>query len=743
MVLSTSHWGAFNVTTDGSRILSVAPFEEDREPTDIINVIPKAVHHHTRIARPAIRKNWLSGRTGARDPGKENFVELPWDEALDIAAAEIDRVVQSHGSNAIFGGSYGWASAGRFHHAQSQLKRFLNCTGGFVSGYGSYSAGASYVIIPHMFGVDHHEFSWCWQNSWKDIVEHTETLVAFGGINPKNSQVNAGGIGCHKTRTHLSALISKGADVLTVSPQATDGPADGEWLPIRPGTDVAMMLGLAYVIETEELADRNFLDRCTEGYFQFCAYLMGDTDGQPKSPEWASQICDVSADQIRNLARKMATTRTFITVAWALQRAEWGEQTYWMATTLASMIGQIGLAGGGVGFGYGAVGGIGSGIQLLSGCTFPQGENKVQDVIPVARIADMLLNPGGDYHFNGRKEKYPDIRMVYWAGGNPFHHHQDLKRLQKAWNRPETIIVNEPWWTATAQRADIIFPVTTTYEREDIGRDKSDPFIFHMPKLIEPVGDARNDHQIFCGLAKRLQIEDAFTEARSESEWLQHLYGQFEDRCAAAGVDVPTFQELKERNWVHLQNLRDAPESPLVKFRKFPDQYPLNTPSGRIEIFSKTIKQFGYEDCIGHPVWCEPTEWLGSELATEFPLHLVSPQPSDKLHSQFESALADHHGTRPTPISIHTNAAAKRGIKNEDIVEVFNNRGKCLATANITDKIREDVVSLPTGAWLSLDEHDRDLQGNPNVLTRDIGTSRLSQGATSHTTQVDLRRVEK
>ena len=135
--------------------------------------------------------------------------------------------------------------------------------------------------------------------------------------------------------------------------------------------------------------------------------------------------------------------------SWSLQRAQNGEQPFWMAATLAAMLGQIGLPGGGVGYGYGAIGGVGVSVKRLKGMTFPQGENPVKTVIPVARVADMLLHPGDRYDFNGETRTYPDIRLVYWCGGNPFHHHQDLNRLGQAFQQPETIIVHEPWWTAT------------------------------------------------------------------------------------------------------------------------------------------------------------------------------------------------------------------------------------------------------------------------------------------------------
>src|SRR5690606_14628439 len=130
--------------------------------------------------------------------------------------------------------------------------------------------------------------------------------------------------------------------------------------------------------------------------------------------------------------------------------------------------------------------------------------------IPVARIADLLLSPGKKFSFDGQELEYPDIRLIYWAGGNPFHHHQDLFRLRQAFQRPETIIVHEPYWTATARHADIVLPATTALERNDIGGSSRDPYVFAMHKAVEPVGEARDDFRIFSELADRLGAGERF-----------------------------------------------------------------------------------------------------------------------------------------------------------------------------------------------------------------------------------------
>lgn len=735
--VTSSHWGAFEVDVEGDRIVATRPFSQDPHSTTIPDILPVAVHHRTRVLRPAIRRGWMEGRD-RKGRGSDAFVEVPWDEALDIAATDIDRVRKTHGNEAIFGGSYGWSSAGRFHHAQSQVHRFLNTIGGYVASFGSYSTGCAQAIMPHVFGANFLNLVYEHQDSWETICEHTETLVMFGGINPKNSQVSMGGITEHETAGWFDRFAQKGMRCINIGPQRTDAPAGCEWLALRPASDTAMMLALAYVLEEEGLTDTGFLSRCTVGFERFRPYLMGQLDGQPKTPDWASPLCGVDAEAIRSLARRMAGTRTLITVAWSLQRGEHGEQPYWMSAVLAAMLGQIGLPGGGVGYGYGAIGGVGKTLIGLSGMTLSQQKNPIGTVIPVARIGDMLRNPGQPYDFNGKRAPYPDIRLIYWAGGNPFHHHQDLNSLHEAWQKPETIIVNEPWWTATAKRADIVFPATTPYEREDIGRANLDDYLFHMPQLIPPVGEARDDYDIFAGLSRHLGFEAEFTEGRNAQEWIRNLYDDYKNMAAGQDIEVPDLDRLKDRNWIRLPIRVDGPNRTLfAPFREDPHGVPLKTPSGKIEIFSQTIASFAYDDCPGHPVWLPPVEWLGNATAA-YPLHLVSPQPGDKLHSQMESALADVTGARPVAIVIHPDNASQRGIQSGDLVRVFNARGACRARALVSGDIQPGVVSLPTGAWFGDPGCNIDPHGNPNVLTLDVGTSRLGQGCSAHTALVEV-----
>ena len=751
-VRSSTHWGVYDVQIEAGRPVKVTPFQDDPDPSDIGQSLLDAVDHPVRIDRPYIRRGWLE-RGRAADHGirgDDSFVPVGWDEALDLAAAEIGRVIETHGNGAIFGGSYGWASAGRFHHAQSQVHRFLNTLGGYVRHVGSYSLGAADVIVPHVLGVDMGEMLRRQTPSWSIIAEHTELMVMFGGIGRKNAQVNDGGCTRHRTRAGLESCRKAGVRFVSISPSRSDSweGIDAEWMPIRPSSDVALMLAIAYVLETEDLCDRGFLDKYTEGYDRFRPYLLGLSDGHPKTPEWAENLTGIGADSIAELARRMASSRCVISVSWSLQRAEFGEQPYWMAITLAAMLGQIGLPGGGIGFGYGVIDSIGSATRPLRGLAFPQGRNAVDDFIPVARIADMLLNPGATYRFNGETRTYPDIRLVYWCGGNPFHHHQDLNRLQQAWQKPDTIIVNESWWTATAKRADIVFPAAMMLERNDIGRTTPDAYLIAMPKAIEPFAKARTDYDIFAGLAARLGREPDFTQGRSEWDWLETLYAEFRNGLADAGIPIPSISEFWDSGTLRLPI--DGPEQATIGFADFrsnPVSAPLATPSGKIEIFSDTIASFRLNDCPGHAMWQEPREWLGAQRAQDYPLHLMSPQPAGKLHSQLDfgrTSIAGKENGREC-VSINSNDADTRRIKDGDTVRIFNDRGACLATARVTDQIMPGVASLPTGAWFdpisggrSTNDTPLENSGNPNVLTQDLGTSELAQGCTAHSTLVEI-----
>jgi len=747
-VVHSSHWGAFVADVSSGDVVSVRPYLDDPNPASLLASIPDALTSQVRVAAPAVRRGWLEGGPGSTSQrrGADEFVEVAWDDALSLVARELDRVKREHGNAAIFGGSYGWSSAGRFHHAKTQVNRFLGLFGGYTGQVGNYSYAAGMQILPHVLGTAAATSGDA--TSWDVIEANTKLWVMFGGAPLKNAQVEAGGVARHDAAERLRAARAAGTEFVLVSPLRDDAPQflQPQWLPVRPNTDTALMLGLAHTLLIEGLHDEQFLTRYCSGWERFRSYLDGEVDDQPKSAEWAAAICEIDADVLRDLARRMASTRTMISTTWSLQRADHGEQPFWMTVTLAAMLGQIGLPGGGFGFAYGDAATIGSRRRQVSAPTMSAGRNPADSWIPVARIADMLLNPGGQYEFDGEQRRYPDTRLVYWAGGNPFHHHQDLNRLVEGWKYPETIVVHEPWWTATARHADIVLPATTTLERNDIGASPRDCFVMAMHRAVEPIGAARDDYTIFSELARRLGFADEFTHGRDEQAWLRHLYEQARAGAAERGTDMPTFDDFWEQG--HAELPKDTGYVLLGDFRRDPDAHALPTPSGRIEIYSETVAGFEYDDCPGHPTWLEPTEWLGAEDVTRHPLHLLSNQPRTRLHGQLDmgrvSQLSKIQGREPC--RLNPVDAAARGIRKGDVIRVFNDRGACLAGAVISDAVRPGVIQLSTGAWYDPSDPSSsgslEVHGNPNVLTADRGTSRLAQGPSAHSALVQVERYD-
>jgi biotin/methionine sulfoxide reductase len=743
----SAHWGAFGVrmAADG---VEIVPHPRDPDPSPLLGNIPAALAHRARIARPMARRGWLDDGPGPdRRRGRDEFVPLAWPRALDLAAAELRRVYDADGGDGVFGGSYGWASAGRFHDAQSQLHRFLNLLGGYVRSVGSYSSAAASVILPHVIGP---QSAVAGNNvSWAELAAETGLIWAFGGMALKNNDVGGGGTSRHIAREMLDAARRRGAEFHLIGPLRDDiaAEAGAVWHPIRPGTDVALMLGLAHTLAAEGRHDRGFLDRCCIGWPEFEAYLFGREDGLVKDANWAASICGLAAETIVALARRAAGRRTLVTCSQSLQRAEHGEQPIWMAVVLAAMLGQIGLPGGGFAYALGSTSNTGKPPLAVPLPALPQGRNRVGASIPVARIADMLLEPGASFDFNGARLAYPAIRLVYWAGGNPFHHHQDLNRLRQAFARPDTVIVHDSVWTATARHADLVLPATITLEREDIGAAAGDPLLLAMHRAASPYGEARDDHAILSGLARRLGFAAAFTEGRSPREWLAAIYEPTRRALAEIGAEAPDFAGFWERGELALPTL-DWDGGIVRAFRRDPECAPLPTPSGRIEIASATIAGFGYRDCPGHPAWLAPAEAEGSSAARRHPLTLVANQPAARLHSQLDfgavSQKAKIKGREP--VRIHPQDAALRGIGDGDIVRLYNGRGQCLAGAVLSTALRQGVAQMSTGAWYDPEDPAAEaplcVHGNPNVLTRDAGTSRLAQGCTGQLARIEIERFD-
>ncbi|MEK8174778.1 molybdopterin-dependent oxidoreductase [Streptomyces sp. M19] len=374
-----------------------------------------------------------------------------------------------------------------------------------------------------------------------------------------------------------------------------------------PATDTALMLGLAHTLLTEGRHDRDFLDRCTTGFETFARYLDGGADGTPKSADWAAGICGVAAEEIRRLARRMAASRTMVTVTWSLQRARHGEQPVWAGLALAAMLGQIGLPGGGFGHGYGSMGDVGDhGPRCrCRGC--PKAPTPSRSSSPAPGSPTCCCTPARRTTTTASAAPTPTSA---WCTGRAATRSTTTRTSEAAprLRRPDTVVVHDPHWTATARHADIVLPATTTLEREDFGAGRRDTHLIAMHRVVDPVGLARDDHTILAELAARLGFARRFTEGRTPREWLAHLYGTWRTGLKTiTGADAPGFEEFWAAGSMNCP--RGPRLHPLRRLQARPGRAPAGHPSGRIEITSATVAGFGLPDCPGHPAWLEPEEW--------------------------------------------------------------------------------------------------------------------------------------
>lgn len=753
-ILTGAHWGAFEAIVENGRMIATQPVKDDPYPNELIEMAPYQVHADNRVKYPMVRKSWLEGGPGSRTElrGRDEWIRVSWDKATELVAGEISRIQRDHGPQAIHAGSYGWKSVGMFHNCRTLLQRMMNLSGGFLGYAGDYSTGAAQVIMSHVVGsMEVYEQ----QTAWPNVIENSQ-LVVLWGCNPMITLKNSWNMPDHYGQTGFAALKEKGTRVISIDPLHNDSAQflNAEWIAPRPYTDSALLLGVAHTLLTEKLHNPDFLNTYTVGFDKFAAYLLGKEDNQPKTAEWAADISGVSADEIRTLARDMAKQRTMIMSGWGIQRQHHGEQQHWLLVTVTAMLGQIGQPGGGFGFSYHYSSGGSPTAKggILSGISAGNAPKNSPTPIPVARIADCLANPGKTIDFNGSKITYPDVKMVYVAGGNPFHHHQDTNNLVKAWQRPETIVVNEPYWTATAKHADIVLPATTSYEHNDLemGGDYSQLYVFPMHQCVQPQHESRNDFDIFAAISEKLGVAEAFTEGKDETQWLKSMYDDMQIQARAARVALPLFDMFWNSNnyvrfpvpqantqWVRFADFR---ENPLLN--------PLGTPSGKIEIHSDAIAKMNYADCQGIPTWMPPHEWYRGPEAAQYPLSLNTAHPINRLHSQLDNtplrkkyAVADREA-----IAINTEDAQKRGITDGDLVRAFNSRGQILVGAIVTNDVRPGVVRVSEGAWFDPADPSKPgsicKNGNINCLTFDIGSSSLAQGNCGHMAQLEIEKYQ-
>ena len=652
-------------------------------------------------------------RVGPRGEGR--FEQISWDRALDEIAGEMLRIRATYGNAAILDASRTGTQS--MLHGRGAAQRFINMFGGCTDLWSNMSAEAEVFSIRMTYGAKAE-----YKSSGREPTDYANSrFILMWGWSPGDGTFGTG------TMAYLRDAKKQGTHIVCVDPRrtATSKLLADEHIFIRPSTDAAALIAMAHVIVTEGLHDQAYCDRYVLGFDEahlpdgapagasYRSYLLGLTDGTPKTPEWAEAITGIPADTLRTLAIRFATAKpAALQTGYAPGRTAFGEQFHRAAYALAAITGNVGIVGGNSGTSNGATGR--SGIKSL-----PIGRNPID-----ARVASPLL---ADLLARGRDGGYPaDIRMIYSSGGDLFNQCPNAGKMAASLDKVEFFVAQDHFLTPTARFADIVLPATTSWERNDIHVPWAGAghYAIFMKQAIAPMYECRDDIDIFADLARRVGIEGY--NDKTEMEWLREF--------ATPAVD--DFDRFVEQGVA-----RFAPPADAVAFAREirdPERFPFSTPSGKIEIYSTVLAAkpdyYGLGAMSPIPTWVPPPA-----PDTRHPLQLCTPKSRARTHSI--------HGNQPglarvdpDTVWINTADAAARGIVDGQSVRVFNDIGATVLPATVTDRVLAGVVSIKEGAWFTPNEDGVDSEGCANALTMDRAAP---CGATTYNTnQVEVVGVD-
>lgn len=662
---------------------------------------------------------------GDRHPenrGKSGYERISWDDAFSIVAGEIKRVRDTYGPASMLLRSGGGDTA--HLHTRRPMNRLLCMAGGYSETWGmiSYEGGrfaelATYGTLST-------------RNSTDGLLN--SRLIILWGWDPSTSVSDC------NTLWYIIRAKEGGTRVISVDPRYTEtaSAVAHQWIPIRPGTDAAMLIAMAYVMINENLYDQKFLDTYTVGFEKFRDYVTGIKDGIAKTPAWAETITGVPAAVIEGLAREYATTKPAALMAGiGPGRTAYGEQYHRAAMTLAAMTGNIGIHGGSTagrchtGFG---------GFPCMKLSPILEAPNPVEDNAPQRKYGLIYKGPYNrgrvntslvaDAILKGREGGYPyEYRLIYVLNANTVNMAPDINKIVRAFRRVEFVAVQEQFMTATAKFADIILPVCTFLERNDVVIGEGVPFYGYANKAIEPLYESKSHYDIAAGIAAKMGISD-FAD-KTEDEWLREL---------VKGSDIPDYDEFKQKGFY-----RPEAAKQYVAFKneiEDPANHPFPTPSGKIEIYCQRLADMHHPRIPPIPEYIETWESLNDPLAHKYPLQLITSQFRRRAHSQFEN-LPWLRETQEHVVQLNPVDAKARGIREGDKVLVFNDRGNMTIPAHLTERIMPGVVDIGAGAWYDPDENGTDRGGCSNVLTSD----QISPGGAVpfHTALVQVQRYEE
>jgi anaerobic dimethyl sulfoxide reductase subunit A len=553
---------------------------------------------------------------------------------------------------------------------------------------------------------------------------------------------------------YIKKARERGAKVICIDPRKTMsavGLAD-DWIQIRPGTDTAMMSAMAFVMITENLYDTRFVETHCIGFDEtqmpvglgneetYKDYILGHRDGIPKTPEWAEAITTVPREKIIRIAREYATIKPgMLYQGYGMQRRAYGEQVVRAGCVLAAITGNVGIPGGWA---------SGHGLQSHGGplgAVMPLGDNPIPASIPVQAWDEAVLRGtemGSQNGVKGADRLDNNIKLIYAVATNCLiNQHMNINRstqLLADESLVEFLVVQDQFLTPTGRFADIILPVCTSFETYGIqdGWKHSDCVLL-MPKLVDPLPETKSDYRICVEVADRLGIREAFTEGRDERAWIEYFLDVYRER---AFPDIPKLEQFEQSNMGAYRVMVTEPIIPFSNFRKDPENHPLNTPSGKIEIFSTKLYDKGRPDEIpAVPKYIQEWESPFGPEAKRYPLQAMGSHTMQRVHSTHDNNDWLEEAF-PQRVFMNPLDAEERGFHDGDRVKVYNQRGALILPCRLTNRIMPGIVDIPQGAWWAPDKDKICWAGSINVLTSERLTP-LAFGNAQHTIMVEVERV--
>ncbi len=720
----------FDVYVENGRAVKIRGSERTFGPDNLkLTPCSRAGSYIERLNHPD-RLKYPLRRTGRR--GEGSFERISWDEALDTVASELTRISSKYGPQSRWV-NYATGSLGKLAERMF-FKRLLALTGGYLDSYNTYSNACTVQATPYTYGT-------AVTASSRDTWFHSKLIILWGH-NPVETIFGTG------TGWYLKEAKKRGARIIVIDPRRSDSAktlADW-WIPVRPTTDNALMDAMTWVMITENIYNREFVEKFCIGFDEesmpegiaeghsLSAYVLGTHDGVAKTPEWAEAICGVPADDIRKLAREFALSKPAALVqGWGPQRHAYGEQPARGATVLAAITGNVGIDGG-------WASGAAQGRRVPLASVVP--ENPVKASIPIYIWPDAIekgTSLGADDGLVGADKLDSNIKFIANLAGNIIgNQHSDINataELLADESKCEFILVADEFMTNSARLADIVLPSTNFMERIDILESGNQGrYAVFLEKIVEPEFERRTGYDWIAEIADRIGLGSEFREGRSYEDWARYVVAETQKRVP----DFPDFEKFR-RESIYF------PESgaPYVAFREQiedPANNPFPTPSGKIELFSERLYRMNKPDVIPAVPKYVPA-WEGPEdpLIKEFPLQLIAWHSKRSAHSTFanleraEKVVAMH-------VSMNTQDAAARGIGDGDLVRIFNSRGEVRVPAKVSDDIMAGVAALPQGGWPRPDASGADRGGCINTLTKYQPTP-LAKGNPQHTNLAEIEKV--